>query len=52
MPTRYLVSLATYCCLLSSQVLAGTLSVNCDGGEKIQDKLSLAKSGDGLVTTS
>ena len=48
---KYLASLATYCCLLSSQGLAATQSVNCDGGEKIQDKLSVAKPGDTILVT-
>jgi Periplasmic copper-binding protein (NosD) len=51
MAHRFLVALTMNCCLLSAPGLAATHNVNCDTGEKIQDKVSIAKPGDAILVT-
>ena len=51
MSNRFLVVIATSCCLLSGPGLAATHNVNCDAGENIQEKISPAKPGDIILVT-
>src|SRR5215211_8369421 len=49
MLNRVLGAIATHCCLLSGQGLAATHHVDCDAGQKIQDKISIATPGDTIL---
>jgi len=46
-----IVIFAVVLCLLPVGGNAATTTVNCDAGEKIQDKLSAAKPGDTLLVS-
>ena len=51
MRNTFLAAFATFCGLLLEQGSAATHDVDCDAGEKIQEKISLAKPGDTILVT-